>query len=116
MRNSKLPAGLLIIVVAACLGCGGGGTTPAPPGTVPPSITAVSPLIVDANTEVTFSATTSGSAITRWQWTFGTAGDPGTSRNASPTVTVGDPGVYDCRVIGENAWFETTTTFKLVVE
>lgn len=116
MGNSKLPAGLLIIAVAACLGCGGDSATPAPPGTVPPSITSVSPLVVDANTEVTFTTVTSGSAITRWQWTFGNAADPGTSRNASPTVTVGEAGVYDCRVIGENAWFETTTTFKLVVE
>ena len=116
MRNSKLPTGLLIIAIAACLGCGGGSAGPAPPGTVPPSITSVSPLVVDADTEVTFTTTTSGSAITRWTWTFGNAADPGTSRNASPTVTTADPGVYDCRVKGKNAWFETTTTFKLVVE
>jgi len=116
MRNSMLPAGLLIVALAACLGCGGGEATPPPPGTVPPSITGVSPLVVSANTEVTFTTTTSGSAITRWQWTFGNAADPSTARSASPTVTVGDPGTYDCRVVGENAWYETTTTFKLVVE
>jgi PKD repeat protein len=116
MRISMLPAVALLIAMAASLGCGGGSAGPPPPGTVPPSITAVSPLVVDANTEVKFTATTTGSAITRWTWTFGNAADPSTARNSSPTVDIGDPGTYDCRVIGENAWFETTTTFKLTVK
>ena len=116
MRIAKLPAAALLIAMAACLGCGGGSAGPAPPGTVPPSITSVSPLVVDANSEVKFSATTTGSAITRWTWTFGNAASPSTARNSSPSVTIGDPGTYDCRVIGENAWFETTTTFKLLVK
>ena len=116
MRIAYLPAGALIVAIVACLGCGGGGSSPPPPGTVPPTITSVSPLVVDANSEITFTTTTSGSAITDWQWTFGNAADPSTSRTKSPTVTIGEAGIYDCRVVGENQWYETTTTFRLVVE
>lgn len=116
MTTAKLPIAVLVVALAACLGCGGGSASPPPPGTVPPTITSVSPLVVAANSEVTFNTTTSGSTITEWLWTFGNAADPSTSRDKSPTVTISTPGVYDCRVVGENQWYETTTTFRLTVE
>ncbi len=116
MKFAYMPLTALIIAALACLGCGGGSVGPPPPGTVPPSITSVSPLVVDAGTQVTFTTTTSGSAITSWTWTFGGAATPATSRQMSPKVTTTTPGTYDCRVEGKNAWYETTTTFKLIVQ
>lgn len=116
MKSAYLPLSALIIAALVCLGCGGGSVGPPPPGTVPPTITGVSPLVVDADSQVTFAATTSGSAITSWTWTFGGAATPSTSRGISPTVTTTTPGTYDCKVEGQNAWYQTTTTFKLTVK
>jgi PKD repeat protein len=112
---------LLTLITLACLlglsaACSsGGGSSVAPPGTAPPVINTVTPLTGQTGAAVTFSTTHSGSAITDWEWQFGGGVVPNLSHNASPAVTLGDPGTYHCKVVGTNAWFETTLTFDLVV-
>lgn len=113
-RTCSLLLALTLLAAAAC--GGGGGGAPAPPGTPPPAITAVSPLTGQTGTDVTFTATTAGSTITDWNWDFNGGATPNRA-GGGPTVTVrlGAAGVYNCTVTGENAWFGTTTKFRLTV-
>jgi hypothetical protein len=108
---------MLVALLAASGACGSSGTVgPPPPGTQPPAITAVSPLTGQTGHQVTFNASTSGSAISIWQWTFGGGATPNAyTRGPSATVTLGAPGTYNCKVVGTNSWFGTTTSFSIVV-
>jgi PKD repeat protein len=108
---------LALLAALALSACGGGGGgTPAPPGTPSPAITAISPLTGQSGDQVTFTATTSGSTITIWDWDFAGGANPNSAnRGPQVTVTLGNPGTYVCQVDGENQWFGTTTYFTLIV-
>jgi hypothetical protein len=103
----------LLVAVAAC---SGGSAGPPPPGTQPPAITAVTPLVGHTGDEVTFTASTAGSTITIWQWTFGGGATPNAyNRGPTATVTLGAAGTYNCSVTGANSWYGTTTNFRITV-
>ncbi|HYE77255.1 MAG TPA: PKD domain-containing protein, partial [bacterium] len=93
-------AGVLLLLPA----CGGGSST-TPPPTDPPVITAVTPtgaVGIEA-AEVTFSVTTTNGP-TQWLWNFGGASAGGaTSMEASPTITLGRAGTFQCAVMARNA-------------
>ncbi|HYE79708.1 MAG TPA: PKD domain-containing protein, partial [bacterium] len=85
-----------------------------------PVITGVSPLTANALRASAIGATASGSP-TSWNWNFGTAGTPSTSNAASPTITWGAPGTYNCSVTATNASgtsapynFQVTVNPKLI--
>lgn len=106
----------LIGLLLAAVACSGGSVGPPPPGTQPPSITAITPLSGQTGDEVTFTATATGSTITNWQWTFGGGATPNAAHHGpTVSVTLGAAGTYECSVVGQNAWFGTTTNFTLIV-
>lgn len=107
---------IIAALLAAVAACGGGTVGPAPPGTQPPAITAITPLTGQSGDQVTFAATTAGSTISIWAWSFGGGATPNAyNRGPSATVTLGAAGTYNCSVTGSNSWFGTTTNFRLVV-
>ena len=115
MRVAKCLAVLAILIMgeSGLFGCGGGGGVP---DLDPPFIAAVTPLSGQTGQQVTFRATTQNGPVTSWTWSFGGGASPNTSTQAMPTVTLGDPGVYSCRVEAGNAAHIITATFGLVVE
>lgn len=94
-----LMIGMITLMLSAC----GGGTSVVPP-TAPPVITAVTPTgaVGAAGTEVTFSATATGSP-TEWEWDFGGGAFPLTSTEASPRVTLLREGSFAGTVTAANA-------------
>lgn len=70
--------------------------------TLPPDLTAVSPLTGPAGASRSFSATNVGGTATSWSWNFGGGASPNTSTSASPTVTLGAAGTYSCTVTATN--------------
>jgi len=84
---------------------------------LPPLITSVSPLSGEAGEEVTLSALLNidEEAVTSWDWQLDGAGSIGVSAEASPTLTLGSSGVYECSVRASNEWGETDFPFLLTV-
>ena len=81
----------------------------------PPEITSVSPQSGYEGDSATFNASNNGGDATSWVWNFGGGATPNTSTDASPMVTLGSPGSYDCSVIATNASGSDTYNFTLAV-
>jgi PKD repeat protein len=81
----------------------------------PPDVQAVGPLEVLEGSVVTFNAAGIGSGNLEYAWTFADAAVPNTSDEASPEVTIGAPGTYNCLVVVTNQYGGDVYPFELVV-
>ncbi|MEP0814724.1 MAG: carbohydrate binding domain-containing protein [bacterium] len=86
---------------------------PPPPG--PPVIESVSPLSGMSGDLVTFGAVVTGSVPDTYSWSFGGGASPDTSVFASPQVTLGVAGSYDCSLTVANSYGSDTFEFPLAV-
>ncbi|MCH7472634.1 PKD domain-containing protein [bacterium] len=106
---------VFLLALLSCLGasCGSGG---AGLNLDAPHITAITPLTATANQQVTFVATNVGGPITKYVWRFGGGATPNISTNASPTVTLGAPGTYNCTLEASNGSKGSYATFMLIIQ
>ena len=81
----------------------------------PPKVVSVSPSEGVENSQVTFSAETTGGTVTDWLWDFTYAASPATSTEPQPTVTLGDYGNRICYVTVSNEHGEDTFGFTLTI-
>lgn len=81
-----------------------------------PTIESVEPQRGMAGSEVTFGAVVSGDGELTYAWDFGGGGDPNTSDEATPTVTLGAAGEYEAGLTVTNDWGEDTYEFTLTIE
>jgi len=84
---------------------------------LPPMIMGVSPISGETGAEAVLSTALNipEDQVGSWHWDFGAGAVPGTSDLASPAVTLGAPGVYQCQVRAVNAWGESELDFLLAV-
>jgi hypothetical protein len=80
-----------------------------------PVIESVSPLSGLTGDDLQMLALTTGAAPLSWSWNFGVAATPSTSSDASPLITLGDPGVYDCSVEVEGKFSNQSFNFQMSV-
>jgi PKD repeat protein len=66
-------------------------------------------------TQVQYTVTNTGGTPDTWSWDFGGGASPGTSSEASPTVTLGPPGLYFGSVLASNAAGSSELSFVLSV-
>ncbi len=81
----------------------------------PPQIISVSPLFAEETELVYFTAVISGSPPFNYAWDFGGGALPNISNFASPQVTIGAAGEYECSLIAANAFGADTFHFTLGV-
>jgi PKD repeat protein len=79
-----------------------------------PEIVSVAPLSGETLAVVDFSAVVNGTVDT-YAWDFGGAGTPNTSSEASPQVTLGAVGTYDCSLTATNGFGFDTFDFSFEV-
>jgi len=82
----------------------------------PPKVNGVSPLSGTSGEIVTFSATVSGTPPFSFAWNFGGGAIPNNPIAQFPTVTLGNPGTYDCSLDVQNAYGNCSYNFQLSVE
>ena len=81
-----------------------------------PIVESISPLRGLTKSSVLMSALTSGAAPLSWSWDFALAASPGTSSDPTPTITLGDPGVYNCSLTLEGSFANTVFNFQFEVQ
>lgn len=81
----------------------------------PSAVESIWPLIGDAGSELQFSAEVRGSEPMSFAWDFGAAAIPSSSDEDSPTVTLGGPGLYDCKLTISNPDGKYRHSFQLRV-
>lgn len=80
-----------------------------------PVIESVSPLGGLTGDDLQMLALTTGAAPLSWSWNFGVAATPATSSDASPLITLAEPGVYDCSLTVEGSFDNDVFNFQLTV-
>jgi len=84
-------------------------------GEDPPLIVSVSPLSGTVGAETQFAAVVTGGSPRTYQWSFGGGAEPNTSVDQSPTVTLGEAGLYSCLLHVENIYGVDDYEFTLTV-
>ncbi len=112
IRNNQIFRTVLsgMIMMFIIIGCSGNPIMPDPP-----QVISVSPSEGVENSQVTFTAETTGGSVADWLWDFADAASPATSTESQPTVTLGDNGSYDCSVTVSNEDGEDTLSFTLTI-
>jgi PKD repeat protein len=80
-----------------------------------PSITAVQPLSGNADDHRDFYATVTGTPPLSYDWNFGGAAVPNTSKKAEPWENLTTPGTYNCSLTVTNAYGSDTFNFVFTV-
>jgi PKD repeat protein len=79
------------------------------------TVLTVAPTTGSAGSNATFSAIVGSGKVTDYLWDFGTAANPASSTAASPSVTLGTTGAYDCRLVISNDYEAFEYPFTLVI-
>jgi PKD repeat protein len=80
-----------------------------------PDITAVSPTSGDSGDVMDAIALNAGGPVVNWEWDFGGGATPNTSTEASPVITLGAAGTYNCSVLAANSQGQSLFNFQLQV-
>jgi len=74
-----------------------------PPGT-PPVVNSVAPSGGYSGSQINMAADVDGDEPLAYEWTFGGGATPNESSDATPTITLGEPGKYFCTLQVSNQW------------
>ena len=71
---------------------------------IPPALELPETIYTLAGQEFTLDYPFSGAEPDAWSWDFGDGATPGTSTDRNPTITIGEPGRYDCSLTMESPY------------
>ncbi|MEZ5339212.1 MAG: PKD domain-containing protein [bacterium] len=80
-----------------------------------PHILSVAPLGSFTGDTIEMNAVVQGATPLSWSWDFGDAATPSTSTDENPTITLGDPGDYNCSLTVEGNFANQEFMFQMTV-